>query len=87
MKQEKKVWTFNKVRPCKEQTQSPHGGSVVTPIYQTITYSIPNVQELLARYRHRKEGYGITENLVRASIGIEDLSDLDKDFKNALSHL
>jgi len=45
------------------------------------------VQELLARYRHRKEGYGITENLVRASIGIEDLSDLEKDFKNALSRL
>lgn len=30
---------------------------------------------------------GITENLVRASIGIEDISDLEEDFKNALSHL
>ncbi|MBD3171389.1 aminotransferase class I/II-fold pyridoxal phosphate-dependent enzyme [Candidatus Bathyarchaeota archaeon] len=30
---------------------------------------------------------GITENLVRASIGIEDYSDLENDFKNALSHL
>ncbi|TFH16610.1 hypothetical protein E4H04_06320 [Candidatus Bathyarchaeota archaeon] len=30
---------------------------------------------------------GITENLVRASIGIEDYSDLEEDFKNALSHI
>jgi cystathionine beta-lyase/cystathionine gamma-synthase len=30
---------------------------------------------------------GIIENLVRASIGIEDFDDLAEDFKNALSHI
>lgn len=38
----------------------PSWGSVVTPIYQTTTYSIPNVQELIARYSHKKEGYTYT---------------------------
>jgi len=40
----------------------PSWGSVVTPIYQTTTYSIPNVQELIARYRHKKEGYTYTSS-------------------------
>jgi methionine-gamma-lyase len=38
----------------------PTWGSVVTPIYQTTTYSIPNVSELIARYRDKKEGYTYT---------------------------
>jgi len=35
-------------------------GSIATPIYQTTTYAIPNVEELIARYRHRKPGYTYT---------------------------
>ena len=38
----------------------PTWGSVVTPIYQTTTYAIPNVSELIARYRHKKGGYTYT---------------------------
>lgn len=35
-------------------------GSIATPIYQTTTYAIPNVGELIARYRHKKPGYTYT---------------------------
>jgi methionine-gamma-lyase len=38
----------------------PSWGSIVTPIYQTTTYAIPNVSELIARYRHKKGGYTYT---------------------------
>lgn len=38
----------------------PTWGSVVTPIYQTTTYAIPDVPELIARYRHKKMGYTYT---------------------------
>jgi methionine-gamma-lyase len=38
----------------------PTWGSIVTPIYQTTTYAIPNVSELVARYRHKKGGYTYT---------------------------
>ena len=38
----------------------PTWGAVVTPIYQTTTYAIPDVPELIARYRHRKGGYTYT---------------------------
>lgn len=38
----------------------PNWGSVVTPIYQTTTYAIPSVPELIERYRHRKPGYTYT---------------------------
>ena len=38
----------------------PAHGAIATPIYQTTTYAIPNVGELIARYRHRKPGYTYT---------------------------
>jgi len=38
----------------------PNYGSVVTPIYQTTTYSIPNVEDLIALYGHKKTGYTYT---------------------------
>jgi len=38
----------------------PTWGSVVTPIYQTTTYSIPNVEELIALYGRKKTGYTYT---------------------------
>ncbi len=38
----------------------PSVGSIVTPIYQTTTYAIPSVDELIQRYRHRKPGYTYT---------------------------
>lgn len=38
----------------------PSVGSIVTPIYQTTTYEIPDVDELIQRYRHRKPGYTYT---------------------------
>ena len=38
----------------------PSWGSVVTPIYQTTTYSIPDVPELIALYSHKKKGYTYT---------------------------
>ena len=34
----------------------PTYGAVVTPIYQSTTYAIPDVPELIARYRHHKKG-------------------------------
>ena len=33
----------------------------------------------------RKQALGITDNLVRISIGVEDADDLIADFENALS--
>jgi cystathionine beta-lyase/cystathionine gamma-synthase len=42
-------------------TEPDHSwGSIVTPIYQTTTYAIPNVAELVARYKHKKVGYTYT---------------------------
>lgn len=38
----------------------PTWNSVVTPIYQTTTYAIPDIPELIARYRHKKGGYTYT---------------------------
>jgi cystathionine beta-lyase/cystathionine gamma-synthase len=38
----------------------PTHGAIATPIYQTTTYAIPSVGELIARYRHRKPGYTYT---------------------------
>jgi methionine-gamma-lyase len=38
----------------------PSYGSVVTPIYQTSTYSIQNVEELIALYSRKKKGYTYT---------------------------
>ena len=38
----------------------PTWGSVVTPIYQTTTYSIPNVEDLIALYGRKKTGYTYT---------------------------
>src|SRR4030043_758869 len=38
----------------------PAHGAIATPIYQTTTYAIPSVEELIARYRHRKPGYTYT---------------------------
>ncbi|MFW6109700.1 MAG: trans-sulfuration enzyme family protein, partial [archaeon] len=38
----------------------PSWGSVVTPIYQTTTYSISDVPELIALYNHKKKGYTYT---------------------------
>jgi cystathionine beta-lyase/cystathionine gamma-synthase len=38
----------------------PNWGSVVTPIYQTTTYSIPDVDELIALYGRKKTGYTYT---------------------------
>ena len=38
----------------------PTWGSIVTPIYQTTTYAIPDVPELINRYRHKKGGYTYT---------------------------
>jgi len=38
----------------------PSWGSIVTPIYQSTTYSIPDIPELISRYRHRKGGYTYT---------------------------
>ncbi len=38
----------------------PAWGSIVTPIYQTTTYAVPNVTELIARYKHKKGGYTYT---------------------------
>ena len=38
----------------------PTWGSVVTPIYQTSTYSIPNVEDLIALYGRKKTGYTYT---------------------------
>jgi len=38
----------------------PTWGSVATPIYQTTTYAIPDVPELIARYSHKKAGYTYT---------------------------
>ncbi len=38
----------------------PSWGSITTPIYQTTTYAVPNVAELIARYKHKKVGYTYT---------------------------
>ncbi|MBN2334737.1 aminotransferase class I/II-fold pyridoxal phosphate-dependent enzyme [Candidatus Bathyarchaeota archaeon] len=38
----------------------PAWGSIVPPIYQTTTYAVPDVPELIARYRDRKGGYTYT---------------------------
>ena len=38
----------------------PTWGSIVPPIYQTTTYAVPDVPELIARYRDRKGGYTYT---------------------------
>ncbi len=38
----------------------PAWGSIVTPIYQTSTYAIPDVRELIERYRNKKPGYTYT---------------------------
>jgi methionine-gamma-lyase len=35
-------------------------GSILTPIYQTTTYAVPDVRELIERYRHKKPGYTYT---------------------------
>lgn len=40
----------------------PTWGSIITPIYQTTTYAIPNVPELIQRYRHKKPGYTYTSS-------------------------
>lgn len=40
----------------------PNYGSVVTPIYQTTTYSIPNVEDLIALYSRKKTGYTYTSS-------------------------
>ena len=60
----------------------PNYGSVVTPIYQTTTYSIPNVDDLIALYSRKKTGYTYTstgnptqraaENKIAALEGSED---------------
>ena len=38
----------------------PAHGAIAPPIYQTTTYAIPNVGELIARYRQRKPGFTYT---------------------------
>ena len=40
--------------------EDPAWGAIVTPIYQTTTYAVPDVSELIARYRHKKGGYTYT---------------------------
>ena len=40
--------------------EDPSWGAIVTPIYQTTTYAVPDVPELIARYRHKKGGYTYT---------------------------
>ncbi|MCX6649747.1 MAG: PLP-dependent transferase, partial [Candidatus Bathyarchaeota archaeon] len=38
----------------------PAWGAIVPPIYQTTTYAVPNVPDLIARYRHKKGGFTYT---------------------------
>jgi len=38
----------------------PAWGAIVPPIYQTTTYAVPSVTELIARYSHKKVGFTYT---------------------------
>ena len=38
----------------------PAWGAIVPPIYQTTTYAVPNVPDLIARYRHKRGGFTYT---------------------------
>ncbi len=38
----------------------PAWGAIVPPIYQTTTYAVPNVPDLIARYGHKKGGFTYT---------------------------
>ena len=38
----------------------PAYGAIVPPIYQSTTYAVPNVPDLIARYKHKKGGYTYT---------------------------
>jgi cystathionine gamma-synthase len=49
--------------------------------------TIPSISTHGGLSQEEQHKMGITENLVRASIGIEDITDLAEDFKNALSHI
>jgi methionine-gamma-lyase len=49
--------------------------------------TIPSISTHGGLAKEEQLKMGITENLVRASIGIEDITDLEEDFKNALSHI
>jgi methionine-gamma-lyase len=62
MKKMKKKENFGPSTKCVHvgSEPDPTWGSIVTPIHQTTTYAIPNVGELIARYRHKKFGYTYT---------------------------
>ena len=66
---------MNKLKLC---TQAPTLGDVDTLILHPATSSHLNVDKSL------RESFGITDNLIRVSVGIEEVQDIIGDFENAL---
>ena len=66
---------MNKLRLC---TQAPTLGDVDTLVLHPATSSHLNVDKSL------RESFGITDNLIRVSVGIEEVQDIIGDFENAL---
>lgn len=70
--------TFGVINKLSLCTQAPTLGDVDTLILHPASSSHLNVDKEL------RESFGITDNLIRVSVGIEDINDIIADFEQAL---
>jgi methionine-gamma-lyase len=70
--------TFGVINKLSLCTQAPTLGDVDTLILHPASSSHLNVD------KEWRESFGITDNLIRVSVGIEDINDLIADFEQAL---
>jgi O-acetylhomoserine (thiol)-lyase len=80
----------------RESTRSVHGtetidretGSVITLIQQTATPVVQPASTTHTQFlKEERRKAGISDTLIRVSVGIEDPEDLIEDFDQALSRL